>query len=140
MKRLAFLVFGIMLLSCADQKVSEADLHFLNGYWEIHKVEFPNGQIKEYKANTVVDFIQLKDDMGMRKKVQPKLDGTFIVTEDEESFELIPTNDGFAFNYKNSLSEREEKLTELDSLSFVTRNEEGILYFYTRFQPISIQL
>ncbi|WP_422860375.1 hypothetical protein ACOKFD_05815 [Flagellimonas sp. S174] len=140
MKQLMFLISAILLFSCADQKVNKEDLHYLNGYWEIQKVEFPNGQTKEYKANTMVDYIQLENEKGMRKKVQPRLDGTFIITEDEEPFELISLKEEFAFHYKNSLSERQEKLMALDSLSFITQNEEGIRYFYIRFQPISIQL
>ncbi|PRX54203.1 hypothetical protein [Flagellimonas meridianipacifica] len=139
MKRLVFLASLVLLISCADQKVNKEDLHHLNGYWEIQKVEFPNGQIKEYKANTVVDYIQIDGEKGMRKKVQPKLDGTFIITEDEESFDLIAKNEGYSFHYNNGLSERQEKLTTLDSLSFSTQNEEGIRYFYIRFEPISIQ-
>ena len=139
MKRLILWVVSFLLISCADQKVDREDLKYLNGYWEIQKVEFPNGQIKEYKANTMVDYIQLENGKGIRKKVQPKLDGTYTVTDDDEPFELILIKEAYSFHYKNNLSEWQEKLTSLDSLSFVTQNQEGIRYFYTRFQPISIQ-
>ncbi|WP_435622876.1 lipocalin family protein [Flagellimonas sp.] len=140
MKRYLFILSFFLFFSCADKKVSKEDLHHLNGYWEIQKVEFPNGQVKEYKANTMVDYIQFENGKGMRKKVQPRLDGTFITSEDEEPFELILVNQEYSIHYKNTLSEWQEKLKVLDSLSFVTQNEEGIRYFYTRFQPISIQL
>lgn len=140
MKRLVFLIAALLLFGCAEKKVGEQDLKYLNGYWEIQKVEFPNGQTKDYKASTVVDYIQVENGKGIRKKVQPKLDGTYIVSEDEEPFALLNTNEGYKFHYKNTLSERLERLTALDSLSFVIQNEEGIMYHYKRFQPISIQL
>jgi len=140
MKRFVFLICFILILGCVDNKINQQDLHHLNGYWEIQKVEFPNGQIKEYQANTVIDFIHFKEGKGMRKKVQPKLDGSYTVFDDEESFEVIEANSEFSIYYKSTLSERQERLTALDSLSFATQNEEGIVYFYTRFQPISIQL
>ena len=139
MKRYVFILSFFLLLSCADKRVNEEDLHYLNGYWEIQKVEFPNGQVKEYKANTMVDYILLEHGKGIRKKVQPRLDGTYIISEDEEPFELILVNQEYSMHYKNALSDWQEKLKALDSLSFVTQNEEGIRYFYTRFQPISIQ-
>ena len=139
MKRLILWVVSFLLISCADQKVDREDLKYLNGYWEIQKVEFPNGQVKEYKANTMVDYILLEHGKGIRKKVQPRLDGNYIISEDEEPFELILVNQEYSMHYKNALSDWQEKLKALDSLSFITQNEEGIRYFYTRFQPISIQ-
>ena len=140
MKQLVLLISVLLFYGCTEKEVSEQDLQYLNGYWEIQKVEFPDGQIKDYKANTVIDYIKLEKGKGMRKKVQPKLDGTYLVSDDEESFELIKVNEGFSFYYKNNLSERQEQLKALDSLSFSTQNEEGLIYYYTRFQPISIQL
>ena len=140
MKQLVLLISVLLFYGCTEKEVSEQDLQYLNGYWEIQKVEFPDGQIKDYKANTVIDYIKLEKGKGMRKKVQPKLDGTYLVSDDEESFELIKANEGFSFYYKSNLSERQEQLKALDSLSFSTQNEEGLIYYYTRFQPISIQL
>ena len=140
MKYFSILILSFLLFGCTDSKINEADLEYLNGYWEIEKVEFPRGDIKEYKANTMVDFIHLENKKGMRKKVQPRLDGTYIVSEDEEAFEIIKNQEQFSFYYKSNFSERQEQLKTVDSLSFVIQNEDGILYYYTRFQPISIQL
>ncbi|MEM8846398.1 MAG: hypothetical protein AAGD17_04775 [Bacteroidota bacterium] len=140
MKQLVLFISVTLFYGCTEKKVSEQDLQYLNGYWEIQKVEFPDGQFKDYRANTVIDYIKVEEGKGIRKKVQPKLDGTYLVSDDEESFELIKVNEGFSFYYKNNLSERQEQLKALDSLSFSTQNEEGLIYHYTRFQPISIQL
>ena len=52
-KIILFLVFGLFL-SC-KQSISESDLQNLNGYWEIEKVELPDGDKKEYKVNETID-------------------------------------------------------------------------------------
>ena len=38
------------------------DLKNLNGYWEIEKVTFPNGETKDYSVSTTIDYIELKGD------------------------------------------------------------------------------
>ncbi len=139
MKRFFIVASLLFIFSCSDKKVAEKDLKYLNGYWEIQKVEFPNGQTKAYRANTLIDFIRLENMGGIRKKVQPKLDGTYIVSEDEESFEIIQSDKRYSLYYGNGLNERQEQLIYVDSLSFTTKNKEGMIYFYTRFQPVAIQ-
>ncbi len=138
MKQFLIAISVLLIVGCADKKIVKDDLKYLNGYWEIEKVEFPDGQTKEYKASTLVDFILFHDYQGMRKKVQPKLDGNYIVSNDDETFKIKQNEEGFSLLYKNGLDEREELLIAIDSLSFTIRNKEGISYFYKRFNPISI--
>ena len=57
-----FIVF-VLLLSC-KQTISKTDLNNLNGYWEIEKVELPDGDKKEYKVNETIDFFKIKDEKG----------------------------------------------------------------------------
>ena len=64
----------LMVIGCKKNTVAKADLHYLNGYWEIDEVVFPDGSIKEYGMNPSIDFIQLKENEGYRKKMQPKYD------------------------------------------------------------------
>ena len=138
MKRIFFLLLILLFWSCNDSSVRKDDLHFLNGYWEISGVEFPDGSIKEYGMNTSVDFIQLKEDKGYRKKMKPQFDGTYDTSKDVEAFEVSDINETFTLRYKNEFSEWEEKLVQLDSVSFSVINQEGITYRYERFEPIKI--
>lgn len=128
----------LMLWSCKKTAVTEADLQYLNGYWEIAEVEFPDGSKKRYTVNPSIDFIKLNNGEGFRKKMQPKFDGTYNTTNDTEYFTLSQTNETFMLRYKNEFSEWEEKLVSVDSLSFSVTNEEGVTYSYRRFQPIKI--
>lgn len=136
MKNSAFLFLLTCLLSC--NTISEEHLTFLNGYWEIELVEFPNGGKKEYKINETVDFIQLDGSKGYRKKVVPRFDGNFETSDDAEPFSIEKNEDAFILSYKNNLSAWQETLTALSEDAFTIRNADGVLYHYKRFEPISI--
>lgn len=138
MKKILILYSFFVLIGCHETTVSKEDLTHLNGYWEISEVEFPDGTKKNYSVNPTIDFIHMENMEGFRKKVQPKFTGTYNVSQDMEAFKIQPINDSYVLIYKNNLSEWEEKLTQLDSTSFSVLNEEGVLYSYLRFQPITI--
>ncbi|WP_244526828.1 hypothetical protein [Pseudozobellia thermophila] len=122
-----------------SRSVSKEDLDHLNGYWEIAKVTFPDGNTKEYTVNTSVDFIMLEDLKGYRKKMQPNLTGTYRTSDDAEAFTIKEEGGALWINYKSELSEWSERLERLEQNAFSVTNEEGIRYDYKRFQPISIK-
>ncbi|MGX1929423.1 hypothetical protein [Flagellimonas sp. 2504JD4-2] len=133
------LLFGglLVLFACQEKSISKEDLPYLNGYWEISEVTFPDGSEKNYTVNPTIDFIQLENDQGFRKKMQPKFDGTYHTSNKQEVFNLIEANGAFILRYKNDLSEWEEKLVALDSISFTVLSD-NVLYNYKRFEPITI--
>ena len=137
MRLFVFIVSLLLFLGCSST-VSKEGLKNLNGYWEIEKVVFPDGNIKEYKVNTSVDYIQLEDTIGFRKKVQPKLNGTYETSDDAENFTILEGKDDYLIRYKTELSEWSEKLVALNSDSFSVINEEGVRYDYRKFEPMVI--
>ena len=138
MRRILSFLLVLTLWGCNDSSVNQDDLHYLNGYWEITEVEFPDGSIKEYGMNQSIDFIQLKDDKGFRKKLNPKFDGTYDTSKDVEGFTISNANETIILQYSTELSEWEEKLVQLDSVTFSVTNQEGVTYKYKRFEPIKI--
>ncbi|WP_036379110.1 hypothetical protein [Muricauda sp. MAR_2010_75] len=138
MSRILPFLLILMVMGCKKTSVAEADLHCLNGYWEIDEVVFPDGSVKEYGINPSIDFIQLKGNEGYRKKMQPKFDGSYTTSNDTEKFSVTEVSNGFAMHYQNDFSDWEETLVKLDSTSFAVINQEGITYFYKRFEPIKI--
>ena len=138
MRRILPFILLLMLLGCKKTAVAEADLQYLNGYWEIAEVEFPDGSKKQYSVNPSIDFIKLKDGEGFRKKMQPRFDGSYDTSNDTEFFTVSENQETYTLRYKNEFSEWEEKLVSVDSLSFSVTNEEGVTYSYKRFQPIKI--
>jgi len=138
MKKFLSIILILILASCAN-KVSSEDLVHLDGYWEIEKVKFPDGSTKEYTINAMVDYFQVADKTGYRKKVQPRLDGSYQTSDDAEKFTIHESNGEFLLHYKNNLSEWEEKITLLTANQCVFVNQEQIAYHYKRFVPINLE-
>lgn len=138
MRKFLFTIITLLIFACESASVNEANLHYLNGYWEISEVVFPDGSIKEYGVNPSIDFIQFEDGKGYRKKMQPKFDGSYDTSNDMESFTLAKGSQNFVLQYKNEFSEWEENLVAVDSMGFSVTNMDGIQYRYKRFEPIKI--
>lgn len=137
--KLMILFYAILALwGCTTASFSEKDLRYLNGYWEITEVVFPDGTKKQYTVNPSIDFIYLNAGKGFRKKMQPKFNGTYSTSHNVTSVTLKPTKDTFILQYKNDFSTVEETLVRLDSTTFSVVNNEGTLYSYHRFTPITL--
>lgn len=127
----------LLMLACSTKPTKE-QLPLLNGYWEIKEVTFPNGQQKKYAISTTVDYFELKGTEGYKKKMNPKLNGTYDTSDDAEFFKVEEKEGRFFLHYKNALSDWEEELLELDKDSYRIKNQEGITYFYERYEAINI--
>ena len=137
--RLFVLLCGLLMFcGCNDASISKAQLSYLNGYWEIAEVTFPDGTQKQYTFSPSIDFIHLKDGKGFRKKMQPKLDGTYDTSHDVALLIVKSVQNTFILQYKNDFSHWEETLVRLDAEAFSVLNAEGVLYSYKRFNPIVI--
>ncbi len=136
MKFLIVVLSIFFLLGCVNS-ISEEDLKYLNGYWEIEKVTFPNGQTKEFKVSTTIDYFEMEGLKGFRKKVQPKFNGTYETSNDAELFTLLQKDNEFEFQYKNAENEWRERILEISDNHFSVVNSDTITYTYKRFQPIN---
>jgi hypothetical protein len=119
--------------------VSLENIEQLNGYWEIAEVEFNNGQKKKYTINPSIDYIEVKDMKGFKKKVHPKFDGSYDTSDDAEGFTLIEKEGNIIFSYKNALAEWEEQLIKLEENTFSITNQDKITYTYKRYEPLNIE-
>lgn len=136
--RLYCTILIVVLLSSCREEVKKEDLHSLTGYWEIEEVEFPSGDKKAYELSTTVDYIEIKDMAGYRKKVQPLPDGSFITSDDAEEFSIHQRSGSFYMSYKNDMSEWEEEIVTISSSRLVLRNQAQISYIYKRYQPLAL--
>lgn len=136
-KIILFLVFGLFL-SC-KQSISESDLQNLNGYWEIEKVELPDGEKKEYKVNETIDFFKIIDKKGFRSKVMPQIDGTYL-TNDLKEVVVVVLKDGDAtIQYKTNYANWNEEIIELSTDKLVVKNQQDLEYHYKRPVKFSIK-
>ena len=138
MRIISLFLICLLLISCKES-VSHTDLPLLEGYWEIEEVVFPDGNSKTYSVNTTIDYFEYTDKKGFRKKVQPRLNGTYVTSDDAASFEIVEKNDKFILIYKNELSQWEEEIKSLSQEKLVLASSEGVVYNYKRFVAISIK-
>jgi hypothetical protein len=136
MKKILFLIVLGSVLSC-KQKITDADISNLNGYWEIEKVTFPDGNKKEYQVNEFIDFISLKNLNGTRQKVAPQLDGTFLKGALQDKIRVVDSSDSYFLKTKSNFTKWEEKIISVSEDELVLENEAKITYYYKKFVPYS---
>ena len=138
MKRILLLIVLVSVLSC-KQKITEADLSNLNGYWEIEKVELPDGDKKEYKVNETIDFFKIEANKGFRKKVMPQLDGTYLTNDIQEDVVVVVKNGDALLQYKTKYASWKEEIIELTKDKLVVKNQQEIEYYYKRPAKFSVK-
>lgn len=136
-KIILFFVFGLFL-SC-KQSISEADLQKLNGYWEIEKVELPDGNKKEYKVNETIDFFKITDKKGFRSKVMPQIDGTYLTNDLKEGVVVVLKDGDATIQYKTNYANWNEEIIELSKDKLVVKNQQDLEYHYKRPVKFSIK-
>lgn len=133
-----FLLFSVALISC-QEKVSPDSISKINGYWEIQKVQLPDGQEKEYNINETVDYIEWNGKTGFRKKVKPQFDGKYLTNDELESIQIKDSSSVFQIHYKTNFAQWSEDILVLTDSILVIKNKQNLEYHYKRFKPITIQ-
>ena len=128
---------SLLLISCSGGP-SETDLPHLEGYWEIRRVEFPDGTEKEYTASTTIEYLEWEGESGFRKKMQPTLNGTFLTSDDALPMEVLWRNGRLFLSFKGQETSWEEEVVKLKQDVLVTRHANGLRYEYARYEPLLI--
>ncbi len=137
-KTITIFLLGILLVSC-KQTITYKDVAKINGYWEIQKVELPEGGKKEYKVNETIDFFQIKDSKGFRQKVMPQLDGTYLTNDIKETISISNKDDNYYINYSTNYGKWKEEIVEIKDSILVLKNEANLEYHYKRQVPFSLK-
>lgn len=137
MRSLIALIGLLFLLGCNQD--FNGDTRQLQGYWEIEKVIMGGKVVKEFQVNLVVDYISLTNDStGLRKKLAPKLDGTFANTKSAEAFVIRLEDDKIYLDYKTPYDSWTEQVLALKEDALITQNSDGIEYHYRKYQVKNI--
>ncbi|MBF4467307.1 hypothetical protein [Flavobacterium sp. LC2016-12] len=131
------LVLSLLFVSCKEQ-IKPADIAKLNGYWEIEKVVFDEGEVKDYGMNENFDYFQIKGTKGTRTKVMAQLDGTFLTTNTFENVSVRFTDKGTFLDYKTDYAKWSEELISVSDKEFVVKNEQQKEYHYKKAAPLNI--
>jgi len=132
MKKILFILIAFAAISCGKQKPEEM-LTNLSGYWEIKKVEMPDGSDRDYKISPIVDFIELNGTEGIRTKVSPQLDGTFKTNGTAEIFKAKIEGDSLNLYYKTPYDTWKETVLKAEDSILVIKNRDDKIYQYKKF-------
>ena len=136
-------IFGVLLVALllvgCKQKITSADVAKINGYWEIEKVVFKDGNEKKYGANESFDYFQIdKNNTGIRKKVMPQLDGSFLVNDTFENVKVRFADDWTFLDYSTPYMKWSEEIVALSDKELVVLNAEKKEYHYKKTGPIKL--
>lgn len=129
---------ALLLVACGGPELNDLHTH-LSGYWEIEKVVLPDETERTYSINTTVDYIELQDSVGLRKKVQPQLDGSYKTSNQIEYFKPIYRNDSLILAYHTEFDVWDELVVKVGPEQLVIKNAEGNTYFYKPYEPINLE-
>lgn len=130
---------AVLFVSCQEKKTESFDVTLLNGYWEIEQVIMADGTRKEYKMNETIDFFEVKNDTGFRKKVNPQFDGTYIVNDTDEKIKIEKSEKGTYISYNTDYAKWKEKIIALNKEQLILENEQNIQYQYKKPIPFTVK-
>ena len=136
MKKITFILGLFLLISCSQS--NEEKLALLNGYWEIASVTTSEGVIKEFSISQNVDFIDIENGKGIRKKVQPDLMGNFKTSNASENIDVQLDNDRLTLKYSTAFDTWNETVLEVTKEKLRVENDNGNTYTYRRYEPLMI--
>ena len=136
MKKIVLL--SVLILSTACGKQSEVmDIANLNGYWEIQQVTEPNKDPKIFTINETFEHFSVLGDSGVRSKVKPQFDGTFLSNEQHEKFVISIENDQTYLNYKTPFATWKEQILKLEDSVLIVQNQDKKEFQYKKTGPLN---
>jgi hypothetical protein len=137
-KRLIALLIFTTLNSCQSDVSSY--IPFVEGYWEIVSVTKDQKKIKDYKISGSIDYFKVNPDLsGYRKKMTPRFDGAFEISQHESNFTLSVKDHHLWLNYTNNGVSFREEIIRANNSSLVISNADGFLYTYKPYEPLTFE-
>ncbi|WPY97743.1 lipocalin family protein [Christiangramia sp. OXR-203] len=135
-KAFYLLLVAIVLTSCTNTDPNQ-QLQNLTGYWTIEKVEVENDSVVEYSLSQYIDYIEIKDSVGFRKKLQPKIDGGYIkASNDSEKITAKIEDDVLNLYYSTAFDEWQETVLIATEDELVIKNRDDKKYYYKKYEPL----
>ena len=135
MKHLKILTIFILSYSCQSDVASY--IPFIEESWEIVSVTINQKKVKEFKMSGSVDYFKVHTDLsGYRKKVTPRFDGAFEMSQHESEFKLSVKDRRLWINYTNNDVHYSEEIIRANKASLVISNADGFIYTYKPYEPI----
>lgn len=135
MKKLITLQLLLLLYNCQSAEIRK--LPFIEGYWEIKSVTKDQITIKDFKISGTIDYFKINNDLsGFRKKVTPRFDGTFDISQDQSNFNLNIEDNKLWITYNNNGVIYKEEISYADETRLIISNSNGFVYNYKSYEPL----
>lgn len=131
--------FVLSLLISCQSKVDKEDIAKLNGYWEIENAVMSDGAKKEYKINETIDFFEVKNNVGFRKKVMPQFDGKYMINDQQENIKIIEKDNKIFIEYTTPYAKWREEILKISEDNLVLKNQQNLEYHYKKPTPFSLK-
>ena len=135
MKKNIFFIFISLSISCFQKQ--EIDTSLLNGYWEIQSVKKDNKLLKTYPFSGIIDYFEVENGKGLRKKVMPKIDGKFETSLHKINFNIFQKNGEATIEYFDKNNIYSETIVKLDSTELFITNKENYIYHYKVYEKLN---
>jgi len=134
-KQLIALSCFILLCSCKTDVSTY--IPFIEGYWEIASVYKDQKKVKEFKMSGSIDYFKVNSDVsGYRKKVTPRFDGTFEMSQHESKFTISIRDNRLWIDYTNNEVTYSEEIIRANSTHLIISNSDGFIYTYKPYEPL----
>jgi len=134
-KQLIALSCFILLCSCKTDVSTY--IPFIEGYWEIVSVSKDQKKVKEFKMSGSIDYFKVNSDVsGYRKKVTPRFDGTFEMSQHESKFTISIRDNRLWIDYTNNEVTYSEEIIRANSTHLIISNSDGFIYTYKPYEPL----
>lgn len=134
--KIVYLFLFLITVSCGKQDPLIQKTK-LGGYWEIESVKLPDGSKKDFSFNTVVDFITVSGEKGIRKKVSPQLDGSFLSNGNAEMFSAKIEDDKLILYYETPYDHWKETVLKATDSVLKIINRDTKIYTYKKFRKFN---
>ena len=134
--------FSVFFINCkGPREYSMEDFQNMNGYWQITEVIYPDGSKKKYNLGPAIDYIEVHGDTGFKKKVHPKLDGSYETSNDAITFRIVKkAQKGYFLSYNDKTTGWQDGINYLGVDYFSLKSDDGLVYCYDRYQPFELDV
>ena len=130
-KNLILLILLSIVFGCS-QKVDISKIAILNGYWQITKAVNAAGDTKDYPINEVYDYYEVKNKIGLHKKVNWQPDGTFLVNDLFEMITIVNNSEAVFIQFKSKFGKHTEKILSISEKNLVLETPDKSKLYFTK--------
>tara|TARA_B100001250_G_C19349705_1_gene592793 strand:- start:8 stop:382 length:375 start_codon:yes stop_codon:yes gene_type:complete len=120
-----------LCLGCKNE-IKPNEIYLLNGYWNIEYITQKNETFHPKGRAKLLDYYKVNKQGGVRKKVKPRLDNKFMVTEDLNNFKIIFKDGNCHLIFQTFWDQWQEKIVDLNKNKLVLEHQ-GKRYHYKKF-------